>query len=68
MEQKNQGEGNRDADRRYRDGVRKTVRQTTEEERASAARELTGEEREEALEAERTAKAKKRSSSDETEA
>ena len=67
MERKNQGEGNREADRRYREGVRKTVRETTEEERATGARELEGEERDEALEAERTAKAKKRSSSDQRE-
>jgi hypothetical protein len=67
MEQKNQGEGNREADRRYRAGVRKTVRETTDEERANSARELTGEERDEALEAERAAKARKRSSSDQRE-
>ena len=28
MEEKNQGEGNREADRRYRRGVRKTVEET----------------------------------------
>jgi hypothetical protein len=67
MEQKNQGEGNREADRRYREGVRKTVRETTDAERAESARELEGEERDEALEAERAAKAKKRSSSDQRE-
>jgi hypothetical protein len=33
-----QGEGNRAADRRYREGVRKTVESTTESERAKAAR------------------------------
>ena len=34
MEEKNQGEGNREADRRYRRGVRETVEEPTEEERA----------------------------------
>ena len=34
MAEKNQGEGNREADRRYRQGVRETVRETSEEERA----------------------------------
>lgn len=63
MEQKNQGEGNREADRRYREGVQKTVRETTEDERAADARDLEGDEREEALEAEKTGKSKKRSSS-----
>ena len=41
----NQGEGNRDADRRYRKGVKKTVEQTTPEERAEEARDMTPEER-----------------------
>lgn len=62
MEHKNQGEGNRDADRRYREGVRKTVQNTTEEERAHDARELTADEREAALEAERSGKAKRQPS------
>jgi hypothetical protein len=57
----NQGEGNREADRRYRKGVRKTVEETTDEERAADARALTGAEREEALEAEEDAKKKARS-------
>lgn len=63
MEQKNQGEGNRDADRRYREGVRKTLENTTEAERAREARDLPDDEREPALEAEEAAKAKKRPSS-----
>jgi hypothetical protein len=67
MEQKNQGEGNREADRRYRKGVRKTVEQTTDEERAAEARELTGKEREDALDAEQEGKAKKRTSSSDRE-
>jgi hypothetical protein len=60
MERKNQGEGNREADRRYRQGVRETVEDTTPEERARRARELTPEELEAAREAEDAAKAKKR--------
>ncbi|HEX5045985.1 MAG TPA: hypothetical protein VFX89_02600 [Gammaproteobacteria bacterium] len=41
----NQGEGNRDADRRYRRGVKKTLEETTPEERAEEARDMTPEER-----------------------
>lgn len=47
MDDKNQGEGNREADRRYREGVRKTVHDTTGEERAEKARDMTPEERQE---------------------
>lgn len=60
MEQKNQGEGNREADRRYRQGVRETVEETTPEERARRAREITPEELEAARAAEEIGKAKKR--------
>ena len=60
MEDKNQGEGNRTADRRYRRGVRETVEETTEEERAERARDLTPEELEAARRAEDAGKAKKR--------
>jgi hypothetical protein len=63
----NQGEGNREADRRYRKGVRKTVEETTDEERAADARALTGEERDDALEAEEDGKSKARSPSSERE-
>jgi hypothetical protein len=52
MAGKNHGEGNPEADRRYRDGVQKTVRETTEEERAAEARDLTADQRREAEEAE----------------
>jgi hypothetical protein len=52
MGDKNQGEGNRDADRRYREGVKKTVEKTTPEERADEARDMTPEEREAAERAE----------------
>ena len=41
MAGKNQGEGNRDADRHYREGVQKTVKNTTEEERAEEARDVS---------------------------
>jgi hypothetical protein len=41
MAGKNEGEGNRDADRRYREGVQKTVEQTSEEERAEEARDIS---------------------------
>jgi hypothetical protein len=67
MEEKNQGEGNREADRRYRRGVTETVRETTEEERAERARGLTPEEQEEARRAEELGKARKRPGSAERE-
>ena len=67
MEQKNQGEGNREADRRYRRGVRETVSETTEEERARRARDMTPEEQEAARRAEKEGKAKKRPGSSERE-
>lgn len=35
------GEGNREADRRYRESVRDTVENTDEEERAEAARDIS---------------------------
>jgi hypothetical protein len=52
MAGKNQGEGNRDADRRYREGVQKTVEETTEEERAENARDVDEQELDEAERAE----------------
>jgi hypothetical protein len=67
MEEKNQGEGNREADRRYRRGVRETVQDTTEEERARRARDLTAAEQEDARRAEEEGKAKKRPASSERE-
>jgi hypothetical protein len=67
MSKKNQGEGNREADRRYRDGVRETVKETTADERARRARNLTPEELEAARAAEKLAKAKKRAASSERE-
>ena len=67
MEEKNQGEGNREADRRYRRGVRETVEQTTEEERARRARDLTPKEQEAARRAEEEGKARKRPASSDRE-
>ncbi len=67
MEQKNQGEGNRDADRRYRQGVRETVEETTPEERARRAREMTPEELEAARAAEEAGRAKGRPASSDRE-
>jgi hypothetical protein len=67
MNDKNQCEGNREADRRYRRGVRETVNETTEEERARRARDLTPEEQEAARRAEEEGKAKKRPASSERE-
>jgi len=51
-DKRNQGEGDREADRHYREGVKKTVHDTTGEERAEHARDMTPEEREEAERAE----------------
>lgn len=51
------GEGNREADRRYREGVRETVEHTDEEERAEKARDLSGDELEEARRAEEKGRA-----------
>ncbi len=52
MAGKNHGEGNPEADRRYREGVSKTVKETTEDERAEAALDLTDDELRDAEEAE----------------
>jgi hypothetical protein len=49
---KMQGEGNYAADRRYRKGVRKTLSETTENDRARRARSMTEQEKTEAQEAE----------------
>ena len=67
MEQKNQGEGNREADRRYRRGVQETVEETTPEERARRAREMTPAELEAARAAEELAKGKKKPASSDRE-
>jgi hypothetical protein len=52
----NEGEGNREADRRYRKGVRETLASTTEEQREEQARNMTPEQREEAERAEEEGK------------
>ena len=60
MDDKNQGEGNREADRRYREGVKKTVEETTVEERAENARNLTPDQKTEAERAEERGKSRAR--------
>lgn len=54
------GEGNRRADRRYREGVRKSVRNTPESERERQARDLTPDELEEAKSAEEKGRSRAR--------
>lgn len=54
--QDNGGEGNREADRRYREHVKETVKDTSESERSKKARDLTPEELAEAREAEEKGK------------
>lgn len=61
MSKDRKGEGNRDADRRYREGVRKTVDETTEEERERKARKMPPQEQAEARRAEERGKSKARS-------
>jgi len=46
------GEGNKAADRRYREGVKQTIEDLPEKERAERARSLSGREKEEARRAE----------------
>ncbi len=54
MSKKDQpGEGNRAADQRYREAARETVAETTEQERAEKARNLSPREKERAEKAER---------------
>jgi hypothetical protein len=55
-----QGEGNRAADRRYREGVQDTLEDLSEEERAAKARSLRGASKERARDAERTGKSRAR--------
>ena len=50
--EENGGEGNREADRRYRKGVRRTVDKTSDSERSRKARNMSKEELEEARQAE----------------
>lgn len=61
MVRKNQGgEGNRKADRRYREGVRNTVKGTSDSERARKARDIPEDELEEAKNAEEKGKSRAR--------
>jgi hypothetical protein len=55
-----QGEGNYDADRRYRRGVSETLSETTEKERARAARSMTEAEKKAAEQAEKEGQRKAR--------
>lgn len=50
------GEGNPEADRRYREGVRQTVEDTSEAERADEARQLSDEDKAKARRAEEEGK------------
>ena len=59
-ERKQGGEGNREADQRYRKGVRETVKKTTESERANRARDISREELGELQQAEAKGKSRSR--------
>ena len=54
------GEGNREADRRYRKGVRETVEDTSEEERGKKARNMSREDLDKARQAEEKGKSRAR--------
>jgi hypothetical protein len=54
------GEGNRDADRRYRKGVKETVENTSEEERSERARNVSREDLGKARRAEEKGKSRAR--------
>lgn len=56
----NGGEGNREADRRYREGVEKTVKDTSASERSRKARDLSEEELTKARQAEEKGKSRAR--------
>jgi hypothetical protein len=56
----NGGEGNREADRRYREGVSETVKKTSDEERSKKARDLSRDELEKARKAEEKGKSRAR--------
>jgi hypothetical protein len=56
----NGGEGNREADRRYRKGVDKTVKDTSASERSRKARDLSEEELRKARQAEEKGKSRAR--------
>ena len=54
------GEGNREADRRYRKGVRETVENTSKEERGKKARNMSREDLDKARQAEEKGKSRAR--------
>jgi len=54
------GEGNREADRRYRKGVRETVENTSKEERGKKARNMNREDLDKARQAEEKGKSRAR--------
>ncbi|HUD95983.1 MAG TPA: hypothetical protein VMO24_00465 [Woeseiaceae bacterium] len=56
----NGGEGNREADRRYREGVSETVKKTSDEERSKKARDVSRDELEKARKAEEKGKSRAR--------
>lgn len=61
MKQKdNQGEGNREADRHYRKGVRETVKETSPAERSEKARDVSQDELRKARQAEEKGKSRAR--------
>ncbi len=62
MKQKgNGGEGNREADRRYREGVSETVKKTSDEERSKKARDVSRDELEKGRKAEDKGKSRAKS-------
>lgn len=60
IEERKGGEGNREADRRYREGVEETVKKTSEEERSERARNLSREDLDKARQAEEKGKSRAR--------
>lgn len=60
IEERKGGEGNREADRRYRKGVEETVKKTSEEERSERARNLSREDLDKARQAEEKGKSRAR--------
>ena len=60
IEERKGGEGNREADRRYRKGVKETVEKTSEEERSRKARDGSREELDKARQAEEKGKSRAR--------
>ena len=56
--QENGGEGNREADRRYREGVSKTVKNTSSDERAEKARDVSRDDLRKARKAEEKGKSR----------